>query len=174
MSVDWSKYPPDWKEIATAIKDATDWKCQVCGKQCYRTGERVEKTQDVLTVAHINHVESDCRGENLVAACAVCHLAYDAERKRWQRLAIKRIQNEENNVLFTSEIGRTVEEIIRDHAVGSGALARPWHRLPADFAEAVEQFKLAIVRRRADNWADISVEEVEAVLEQLKETARRE
>jgi len=100
MPVDWSKYPDNWKEIATDVKEATDWKCQVCGKQCYRPGEPVENTQDVLTVAHINHVESDCRQENLVAACAVCHLKYDAERKRWQRLAAKRIKSEANNVLF--------------------------------------------------------------------------
>ena len=100
MPVEWSKYPDNWKEIATEIKEATDWKCQVCGKQCYRPDESVEHTQNVLTVAHINHVESDCRPENLVAACSVCHLAYDAERKRWQRLAAKRIASEARNVLF--------------------------------------------------------------------------
>lgn len=100
MPVDWLKYPEDWKQIAISVKDATGWKCQVCGKQCYRPGERVENTQDVLTVAHINHVESDCRQENLVAACAVCHLKYDAERKRWQRLALRRIKSECGNRLF--------------------------------------------------------------------------
>ena len=99
MPVDWSKYPDDWKEIAFEIKEATGWKCQSCGKQCYRPGEPYKNTQHVLTVAHINHVESDCRPENLVAACAVCHLRYDAMRKRWQRLAAKRIKSEANNVL---------------------------------------------------------------------------
>jgi hypothetical protein len=100
MPVDWSKYPDKWKEIANGVKEATGWRCQVCGKQCHRPGERVVKTQDVLTVAHVNHVESDCRLENLVAACAVCHLKYDAERKRWQRLAIKRIESEKRAQLF--------------------------------------------------------------------------
>jgi len=100
MPVDWTKYPPEWDQIATDVKDATGWKCQPCGKQCYRPGEPVTDTRYVLTVAHINHVESDCRPENLVAACSVCHLKYDAERKRWQRLALKRIQSEQNNLLF--------------------------------------------------------------------------
>lgn len=93
-------YPENWDRIATEIKESTDWTCQVCGKQCHRPGERVLNTQDVLTVAHINHVESDCRPENLVAACSVCHLQYDAKRRRWQNLAKKRIRCESRNVLF--------------------------------------------------------------------------
>lgn len=101
MPVDKSKYPPDWNEIASRIKEATDWKCQVCGKQCYIPGSKVIDTRMVLTVAHINHVEMDCRDENLVAACSVCHLRYDAERKRWQRLALKRIESEKSLVLFS-------------------------------------------------------------------------
>lgn len=100
MPVDWSKYPPDWKEIADGVKNAAGWKCQACGKQCYEPGEPVEDTRKVLTVAHVNHVESDCRPENLVAACSVCHLKYDNERRRWQRLAAKRIASESRNVLF--------------------------------------------------------------------------
>lgn len=113
MPVDWSKYPDDWKQIATAIKAACDWKCQVCGKACYRPGERVLNNAWVLTVAHVNHVESDCRPENLVGACSVCHLKYDAERKRWQRLALKRIESESRNLLFveTLETLATVETL---------------------------------------------------------------
>lgn len=95
MPVDWSKYPDDWKPMVKAIKQAVDWKCQVCGKQCRRPGEPFDTHQRTLTVAHINHVESDCRQENLVAACAPCHLKYDAERKRWQRLATHRIKRNE-------------------------------------------------------------------------------
>ena len=99
MPVDWTKYPLDWKRIASKIKSATGYKCQVCGKQCYFPGEPCSDTRKVLTVAHINHVEMDCRAENLVAACSVCHLKYDAERKRWQRLAAKRITSETGNAL---------------------------------------------------------------------------
>lgn len=95
-------YPDNWDEIAKAIKEATGWKCQACGKQCYLPGAKVADTRFVLTVAHVNHVESDCRSENLVAACSVCHLRYDAERKRWQRMAKKRIKSEAANELFRS------------------------------------------------------------------------
>jgi len=100
MPVDWAKYPENWKDIAGSIKESTGWKCQVCGKQCYTPGESCKDTRMVLTVAHINHVESDCRLENLVAACSVCHLKYDAERKRWQRMALKRIKSNDHIVLF--------------------------------------------------------------------------
>ena len=103
MPVDWSKYPEDWKSIANAIKESTGWKCQDCGRQCYRPGERVSNTRFVLTVAHINHVEMDCRPENLVAACSVCHLKYDQMRRRWERLARNRIESEARNVLFSEE-----------------------------------------------------------------------
>lgn len=49
----------------------------------------------ILTVAHLNHVEADCRDENLKAMCQRCHLRYDVphhkknaaktrEKKKWQ------------------------------------------------------------------------------------------
>lgn len=91
MPVDWSKYPDDWKQIADGVKQAANWVCEVCGKRCYKPGEKVEDTRSVLTVAHVNHVESDCRLENLVAACSVCHLRYDSERRKWEKLALNRI-----------------------------------------------------------------------------------
>lgn len=100
MPMDKDKYPPDWNAIALAVKEAAGWKCQPCGKQCYQPGQKVLDTRDVLTVAHVNHVESDCRPENLVAACSVCHLRYDNERRRWQRLAQARIKSEQSLTLF--------------------------------------------------------------------------
>lgn len=100
MPMNRDKYPDNWDDIAFEIKSATGWKCQVCEKQCYRPGEKNEDTRKTLTVAHINHVESDCRAENLVAACSVCHLQYDAVRRKWQRLAKKRIECENRLELF--------------------------------------------------------------------------
>jgi len=88
MPVDWSKYPDDWKEIALAVKDEAGWQCEMCGKQCRRPGEPFDTHKRTLTVAHCNHDESDCRLENLVAACAPCHLRYDAEYhagNRWRK-----------------------------------------------------------------------------------------
>ena len=94
------KYPRNWGEIAFTIKSDAGWKCEACGKKCYNPGERVKDSSKVLTVAHINHVESDCRPENLLAACAVCHLQYDNIRRRWERLARRRISANKRLELF--------------------------------------------------------------------------
>lgn len=103
MPMDRSKYPADWDAIAASVKDAAGWKCEVCGKQCRRPDEPFDTHKRTLTVAHINHVESDCRAENLVAACAPCHLRYDHERKRWQRAARKRVQRMKCEPLFKGD-----------------------------------------------------------------------
>jgi hypothetical protein len=98
MPVDWSKYPQNWKDIARRIKDEAGWRCQKCDLICRLPGEEFDTHKRTLTVAHINHVEIDCRDENLVALCPSCHLEYDRQRKFMQRLAKKRIAaaNKEN------------------------------------------------------------------------------
>lgn len=101
MPMDRSKYPPNWDEIATSVKDAAGWRCEICGKQCRRPGDPFDTHKRTLTVAHINHVEGDCRPENLSAACAPCHLKYDHIRRRMQRAALKRIKRVTGEVLFT-------------------------------------------------------------------------
>lgn len=96
------RYPANWPDIALAIKQRADWRCECrgeCGRgthegRCpnvhkqaaYGTGSRV-----ILTVAHLNHTPEDCRPENLLAMCQGCHLHYDrehhAETRRRTRLA---------------------------------------------------------------------------------------
>jgi 5-methylcytosine-specific restriction endonuclease McrA len=100
MPMDWSKYPSDWLDIATSIKDAAGWRCEKCGRQCRFPGETFDTHKRTLTVAHINHVESDCQPENLVALCPACHLEYDGYRKAMQRLALKRIRKSRSQTLF--------------------------------------------------------------------------
>ena len=95
-------YPDNWDEIALEIKEAAGWKCEQCGLQCRFPGEKFDTHVRTLTVAHINHVEADCRPENLVALCPRCHLRYDGYRKAMQRLAKKRIARSKNQPLFTS------------------------------------------------------------------------
>lgn len=104
MPMDRSKYPPNWDEIARAVKEACGWKCEGCGKQCRRPGEKHVTHKLTLTVAHINHVESDCRPENLCGLCAPCHLAYDGLRRRLQRLVAKRLKRMNVETLFSTEI----------------------------------------------------------------------
>ena len=71
-------YPANWEEIAFAKKEAADWKCQVCGKQCRKPGEPFVTHKDTLTVSHQDHNPRNCEDGNLVAMCAPCHLRYDA------------------------------------------------------------------------------------------------
>lgn len=91
MPMDRTKYPPNWDQIAAGVKSAVNWRCQDCQIACREPGEPFQTHRLTLTVAHINHVESDCREENLIALCSVCHLRYDRERRRYQQLAKKRI-----------------------------------------------------------------------------------
>lgn len=77
-----ARYPADWPEIARAVKERANWRCEglppyeSCraehGKPHPVTGSIV-----VLTAAHLNHKPEDCRPQNLKAACQRCHLTYD-------------------------------------------------------------------------------------------------
>lgn len=71
-------YPSNWEAIALAVKEAAGWRCQQCGKQCRRPGERHDTHRRTLTVAHLDHDPVNCARENLQALCAPCHLRYDA------------------------------------------------------------------------------------------------
>lgn len=79
MPMQKERYPANWKEIATGVKEKADWKCQNCGKRCRRPGEPFDTHKNTLTVAHLNHTPEDIRPENLMAMCAPCHLRYDAK-----------------------------------------------------------------------------------------------
>ena len=79
MPMEKRRYPPNWKAIATAVKEEADWKCEGCGKQCRRPNEPFDTHRNTLTVAHLNHTPEDCRRENLKALCAPCHLRYDKD-----------------------------------------------------------------------------------------------
>lgn len=85
-------YPAGWPDIAREIKEACDWCCLECGKQCRRPGEFYLGWEYELAAAHICQ---DYEGEavNVAALCGRCHLAFDAghswiarqRRERWRR-----------------------------------------------------------------------------------------
>ena len=92
--MDRSLYPDNWEAIAHAVKAASGWYCENCGKPCMLPGEdwldfilRMDWTvgeaiaqrerQYWLTTAHLNHEPRDCSRENLRAWCAPCHCRYD-------------------------------------------------------------------------------------------------
>jgi hypothetical protein len=99
-------YPDNWKEISTAIRARAGNKCQFCGVENGAIGYRSTKGQFVkvfnsiedvdlqadamhldgvkliriiLTVAHLDHIPSNCTSDNLRALCQRCHLNYDAQ-----------------------------------------------------------------------------------------------
>ena len=89
MPFDKSKYPADWKKISHAIRERAGARCE-CEGECglhhdhrctEHNGDDAQwaKGKVVLTVAHLNHTESDCRPENLKAMCQRCHLRYDSK-----------------------------------------------------------------------------------------------
>ena len=97
MPVDWSLYPPDWKEIALAVKEAAGWKCQECGRQCRRPGEPFTTHRNTLTVSHQDHNPMNCEPENLRALCAPCHLRYDRQHHAEMRRNNGKRNNAERN-----------------------------------------------------------------------------
>jgi 5-methylcytosine-specific restriction endonuclease McrA len=62
-------YPADWREIATAVKDAANWHCIRCGHE-----HRVEGWY-ILTVHHLDGDKANARWWNLRALCQRCHLS---------------------------------------------------------------------------------------------------
>lgn len=102
MPVDWNKYPATWKEIANRIKAEADYQCEMCGKQCRRPGEPFDTHKRTATVAHCNHIESDCRDENLVCACAPCHLRYDAKHHAMNAARTRREKADKGQMMLFS------------------------------------------------------------------------
>lgn len=93
MPCDYSKYPPDWKQIRQRTLQRAQMQCEChgeCGlhrttpgprRCCERHGDTAQwaKGKVVLTIAHLNHDTQDNRPENLKAMCQRCHLRYDAD-----------------------------------------------------------------------------------------------
>ena len=48
MPMEKSRYPKEWPEIARRIKANAGWKCQKCGKQCRKPGEKLDTHQRTL------------------------------------------------------------------------------------------------------------------------------
>jgi 5-methylcytosine-specific restriction endonuclease McrA len=85
MPIDYRDYPPNWKAISLAVREAAQWRCEFCGAQQGqpnpRTGARV-----VLTVAHLDHDTTHNERANLRALCQACHLRLD----RWLHVRNRR------------------------------------------------------------------------------------
>jgi predicted HNH restriction endonuclease len=77
-----SRYPYNWKEIANAVKESVDWRCQKCDKLCLKPGEKTshltksQRRAYTLQVHHWNFNPADNRRGNLAPLCSGCHLYY--------------------------------------------------------------------------------------------------
>lgn len=82
-----TRYSPDWKQIATAVKNSSDWRCSRCKRPCLRPGEKPpeltlsQRRVYNLQVHHYNFDPSDNRLENLAPLCSSCHLHYHRFRR---------------------------------------------------------------------------------------------
>ena len=72
-----TRYPPDWPEIARAVKEAAGWRCLLCGHP------HDPATGYTLTVHHRDGAPSNCDPENLRALCQRCHLLAQAWLRRY-------------------------------------------------------------------------------------------
>jgi hypothetical protein len=101
-------YPSDWPAIALAVKEAADWTCQACGKQCTRPGEAYTGSRNVLTVAHLDPYSYDRDFACVAALCAPCHLRYDAPFGMMMRRRNYRRRQREAGQLILIPIARTI------------------------------------------------------------------
>lgn len=107
MPMDRSKYPDNWDEIADAVKDRADWKCQECGAphnimivrssdgkwRRYDAADEAAQVKGIRVIITVHHIgvdkddgtpgdpgdKMDCRDDNLIALCQRCHLLADMD-----------------------------------------------------------------------------------------------
>lgn len=95
------RYPTDWPAISRRIRfERAAGQCEctghcglnhggrcaaIHGKRHPDTGSHV-----ILTTAHLDHQPENVDDANLLAACQLCHLRYDAEHHRQTAAATRR------------------------------------------------------------------------------------
>ncbi|WP_069791289.1 HNH endonuclease (plasmid) [Cyanobacterium sp. IPPAS B-1200] len=82
-----SRYPQNWTDIAYSLKEKAKWRCQKCGVQCIKPGDKTahlsksERAKITMVVHHRNYQPEDNREENLVCVCKPCHLSYHTRKR---------------------------------------------------------------------------------------------
>lgn len=87
MPIDYSKYPPNWKELRQQVLDRAGNCCEGsptypdCRAENYWL-HPVTGSDVILTIAHLDHDSDnmDVKIERLRAWCQRCHLKYDHKR----------------------------------------------------------------------------------------------
>jgi hypothetical protein len=81
-------YPVNWKEISYVYKNCVKWECERCGVD-------LSNFHGLLETHHKNGRKNDCRPENLIALCRLCHkeIHHNNELTHEQELVIKSLRN---------------------------------------------------------------------------------
>lgn len=111
MPVNFRHYHPDWKDvIRPRILKRDNYRCKICGvpnksrivrdsndqwlevddlieRESVRTGTKIIRV--ILTVAHLNHIVTDNRDENLASLCQLHHIRHDQKHKAAMRKVAK-------------------------------------------------------------------------------------
>ena len=102
MTIDYKKYPIDWKEIRARILKRAENRCECMG-ECglhTTTGRCIEingkkakyaKGKIVLTIAHLDHDAENhkVKDNRLKALCQRCHNRYDVPFRKMNRFKNK-------------------------------------------------------------------------------------
>lgn len=123
-----SRYPDNWKEIATAVKEAADWKCVRCG---HRHDPEAGYT---LTVHHLDINPENCAWWNIPALCQRCHLTIQS------KVVIERPYMFEHSTWFKPYVAAY-------YAVTCGSIP-PTH----DYYESLKLAPREIVMANLDEW----------------------
>ena len=81
-----SAYSKNWPKIAYQTKVRDDWKCQYCGLQCFRPGERpvnLSRSEWTRLTLQSHHLDFNCTNDdlnNVISACPSCHLRIHQSR----------------------------------------------------------------------------------------------
>ena len=106
MTIDYSRYPKDWKQIRERILKRADNRCECLGecglhhdRRCIEVNREEANYANgniVLTIAHLDHDEEnhDVKDDRLKAMCQRCHLRYDVDEKKRRRFKKKHKQQE--------------------------------------------------------------------------------
>lgn len=78
IQYDGNGYPPNWGDIATAVKRLANGRCE----HCHHLHDI--PSGHMLTVHHIDMKKGNCTHQNLVALCQKCHLRIQAQYRAGQ------------------------------------------------------------------------------------------
>ena len=84
-------YPPDWDELAVAVKDAAGWRCEGCGAEhgSWRRNRHGKLARVILAACHLLDPNPASR-DGLGALCQWDHLEHDRDQHRQSRRATLR------------------------------------------------------------------------------------